>query len=219
MGHSPLFSSSPDSLCSLPLLHLLLSLLLGSILLHALADTLVVPSNVVQEPVQPILNGLVHLLPVANDSRARLLQCEWQCLNSIFDNDMPSISVKIWPWHHILFKITQPTSQKIHVRSQKSTLTIWQRHLFSFTSFSRDRCSMMSASANAPSLSCLLASLREEKTTMPWFCNYQCGAQTGQIVTQPKTQVSWFESGNWWTNWRSRLSEDYLTVYPTQHIP
>lgn len=43
------------------------------------------------------------------------------------------------------------------------TLTIWQRHLFSLTSFSSERFSMMSASASAPSWSCLLASLKEKR--------------------------------------------------------
>lgn len=43
------------------------------------------------------------------------------------------------------------------------TLTIWQRHLFSLTSFSNERFSMMSASASAPSWSCLLASLKAKR--------------------------------------------------------
>lgn len=119
---SPLLSDPPDPLGPLLLVLLLQSALLGGVLLHALGDGLVVFADVVEEPAQPLFDGLVHLFPVADDRRARLLRREQ--------------------------RMTPGTSRRA---AAAEALTIWQRHLFSLTSFSRDRFSMMSASASAPS--------------------------------------------------------------------
>lgn len=74
-----------------------------------------------------------------------------------------------------------------HHLTGADTLTIWQRHLFSFTSFSNDRFSMMSASARAPSWSCLLASLQRMFTqyNIP-ICHipvWRCFDWISQILT------------------------------------
>lgn len=71
---SPLLSYPPHPLCPLLLVLLLLSLLLGRVLLHALGNGLVVFGNVAEEPVQALLDGLVDLLAVAQHCRARLLE-------------------------------------------------------------------------------------------------------------------------------------------------
>lgn len=70
---SPLLPYPPHSLRPLLLVLLLLRSLLGRVLLHALGNGLVVFGNVVKEPVQAFLDGLVHLFAVAKDGRARLL--------------------------------------------------------------------------------------------------------------------------------------------------
>lgn len=70
---SPLLSYPPHPLRPLLLVLLLLSALLGRVLLHALGDGLVVLGDVVEEPVQALLDGLIHLIAVAKDRVARLL--------------------------------------------------------------------------------------------------------------------------------------------------
>lgn len=73
---SPLLSYPPHSLRPLLLVLLLLGALLGRVLLHTLRDGLVVFGDVVEEPLQALLDGLVHLFAVAKDGRARLLRRE-----------------------------------------------------------------------------------------------------------------------------------------------
>lgn len=61
---SPLLPYPPYSLRPLLLVLFLLGTLLSRVLLHALSDGLVVFGNVVEEPAQALLDGLVNLLAI-----------------------------------------------------------------------------------------------------------------------------------------------------------
>lgn len=63
----PLLSDLFHSFRSLFLILLFLYSLLSGVPLHALRDRLIVFSDVVQQPVQAILDGLVDLLTIAQD--------------------------------------------------------------------------------------------------------------------------------------------------------
>lgn len=65
ISHTPLLSDLPHSRRPLLLVLLLLGALLGGVPLHALGDGLVVLGDVVEQPLQALLDGLVHLFAAA----------------------------------------------------------------------------------------------------------------------------------------------------------
>lgn len=71
---SPLLPYLPHPLCPGLLVLLLEGALLRRVLLHALRDGLVVFGDVVEQPLQALLDGLVHLFAIAQHGRARLLR-------------------------------------------------------------------------------------------------------------------------------------------------
>lgn len=87
----PLLSNPFHSLRSLLLILVLLYTLLGRVPLNALRNRLVVFGDVVQEPVQAVLDGLVDLLTVAQDCRARFLTTQTAILSFFFFKQINAI--------------------------------------------------------------------------------------------------------------------------------
>lgn len=74
---SPLLPDLAHPLRPRLLVLLLQGALLRRVLLHALGDGLVVLGDVVEQPLQALLDGLVHLLAVAQDGGAGFLLGGW----------------------------------------------------------------------------------------------------------------------------------------------
>lgn len=122
LTNRPFLSDPFHSLCSLLLILLLLHALLGRVPLNALCDCLVVLGDVVQEPAQAVLDGLVDLLTVAQDCRARFLTTQTACIPVLF-----FFNIIFFFFKHKL-KLSSCFRSQIQKNNQKSNST-YSAHL------------------------------------------------------------------------------------------